>query len=158
MSVFKRITYKDQEYSFKCSAGTDLLFKRLFKTDLDAMYKGAVLGIDPDMDVKELMDQVTELRSGKKNDPEVIKKGLELVKNNAGFLDATARLTEFIKEFAFVTYLEAKYEPKEIMKYLNVEEFTIWLLSMDERFFKENATAFQNFYTENIHQTSEPKN
>lgn len=158
MSVYKKIIYNDKEYTFKCSAGTDILFKRLFKTDLDAVYKGAVLGIDPNIDIKELMDQARALREGDKKDPEVIRKGLELVKNNLGFLDTTARLIEFVKEFAYITYLEAKYDPKEVSKYLTVEEFTFWLMEMDEPFFRTNSGVFQSFYTENIHQNSTPKN
>jgi hypothetical protein len=33
-----------------------------------------------------------------------------------------------------------------------------WLMEIDEGFFRSNTNEFQNFYTENIHQTSEPKN
>ena len=30
MSMYKEIIYKDKKYCFKCSAGTDILFKRMF--------------------------------------------------------------------------------------------------------------------------------
>lgn len=158
MSMYKKIIYKDKEYTFKCSAGTDILFKRMFKMDLDSVYKAAVIGIDPTTDVKKLMDQVNEIRSGDPKDPERIQKGLQLVKEHSEFLDTTARLIEFVKEFAFITYLEAKYEPKEVSKYLNTDEFVCWLLEFDEGFFRTNTATFQNFYNDNIHQTSEAKN
>lgn len=158
MSMYKKIIYKDKEYTFKCSAGTDILFKRMFKVDLDSVYKAAVMGIDPNMDVSELMAQANEIKSGDPKDPKRIKKGLYLVKNHMEFLDTSAKLVEFVKEFAYITYLEAKYEPKEVSKYLNTDEYVFWLMDIDEGFFRSNTQVFQSFYSENIHQTSEPKN
>lgn len=158
MSMYKKIIYKDKEYTFKCSAGTDILFKRMFKVDLDSVYKAAVMGIDPSTDVANLMNEVNEIRNGDPKDPARIQKGLNFVKDHLEFLDTTSRLVEFVKEFAYITYLEAKYEPKEISKYLNTDEFVFWLMNIDEGFFRSNTNVFQNFYTENIHQTSEPKN
>lgn len=158
MSMYKKIIYKDKEYTFKCSAGTDILFKRMFKVDLDSVYKAAVMGIDPNMDVQNLMNEVNEIRNGDRKDPKTIQKGLDLVKNHMEFLDTTSRLIEFIKEFAYITYLEAKYEPKEISKYLNTDEYVFWLMEIDEGFFRSNTSEFQTFYTDNIHQNSEPKN
>lgn len=158
MSMYKKIIYKDKEYTFKCSAGTDILFKRMFKVDLDSVYKAAVMGIDPSTDVANLMNEVNEIRNGDPKDPARLQKGLNFVKDHMEFLDTTARLVEFVKEFAYITYLEAKYEPKEIAKYLTTDEFVFWLMEIDEGFFRSNTNEFQNFYTENIHQNSEPKN
>lgn len=158
MSMYKEIIYKDKKLTFKCSAGTDILFKRMFKTDLDLVYKAAITGIDPNLNVQELMDQVADLKNGDKTDPERLKKGLEILKNHKDFLDTSAKLVEFVKEFAFITYTEAKYEPKEVSQHLTTEEFVLWLLELDEGFFRSNTKAFQDFYNENIHQTSEIKN
>lgn len=158
MSMYKEIIYKDKKYCFKCSAGTDILFKRMFKTDLDAVYKAAVMGIDPNMNVKELMDTVSEIRSGDPKDPERITKGLNLLKDHMDFLDTTAKLIEFVKEFAFITYTEANYDPKEVGKHLTTDDYVFWLMELDEGFFRTNTAEFQNFYNDNIHQTSEPKN
>lgn len=158
MSMYKKIIYKDKEYTFKCSAGTEILFKRMFKTDLDSVYKAAVMGIDPTLNVGELMETANELRSGDKNDAKRIQKGLMFLKEHKDFLDTSAKLVEFCKEFAFITYLEAKHDPKEVGKYLNMDEYVYWLMEIDEGFFRSNTQTFQNFYNDNIHQTSEIKN
>lgn len=158
MSMYKEIIYKDKKYCFKCSAGTDILFKRMFKTDLDVVYKAAVMGIDPNMNIKELMDTVSEIKNGDPKDPERIQKGLNFMKEHMDFLDTTAKLVEFVKEFAFITYLEANNDPKEVAKHLNTEEYVMWLMELDEGFFRSNTTEFQNFYNDNIHQSSVIKN
>lgn len=158
MSMYKEIIYNDKKYTFRCSAGTDILFKRMFKVDLDSLYKAVMTGIDPNLDLNELMNTVNEIRSGDKTDPARIQKGLDLVKNHMEFLDTTAKLIEFVKQFAYVTYCEANYDVKEVGKHLNTDEFVFWLMELDEGFFRTNTAEFQNFYTENIHQTSEVKN
>lgn len=158
MSMYKEIIYNDKKYLFKCSGGTDMLFKRMFGVDLDMVYTATVNDLTVDADVPELLKTAKELRNRKDDDPEKIRGAVEFLSKNKNVLGLSSRLIEFTKEFAFITYLEANHEPKEIAKYLNSEEFVYWLMNFPASFFREHVDTFRDFYQENIHQTSKPKN
>ena len=164
MSMYKEIIYEGKTYTFKASAGTDMLYKRMFGKDLDVVYKNifdSVENVDPlkIIQLKKMVEEKKKTLSDEelKKDQEFINMGISLIKDQ-GAIELTMQMVNFVKTFAFITHLEATHEPREINKYLREEEFVAWLMEFDERFFRENVNIFRDIYQENIKQTSTLKN
>ena len=157
MGMYRTITYDGKNYNFKASAGTDLLYKRLFKVDLDVVFKNTFMGLG-DIDASQVLKEAMEVRELPNDDPEKIRKGLELISANPEIFNMRSKFVEFAKSFGFITYLEANNEPKDINKYLTVEEYTLFLMGFDGKFFSENTDVFRSLYEENMSQGSTAKN
>lgn len=163
MSMYKEIIFNDQKYSFKVSAGTEILYKRFWGQELDEAFKQMIGGIiDGDNvqiadELKTLMTTVTEIQKMNDSDPEKIRRGLEIWSKYSGLLSLKTKKVEFSKKFGYITAMEAEHEPADIDKYLTNSAFTAWLMTINEQFFQDNADAFASFYLENFNHTSTPK-
>ena len=151
--MYRTIIYNGKEYRFKASGATKILYKRLF-------------GVSPDdyfMDRAEVMnDPITRKNAEivKKNGgkgEEADKAALELMKNPE-YIKTTLSFYDFAQQYAYITYLEANFEPLKINEELTVDKFVVWLMNFDESFFRENATEFQKLYQTNIKPEAEAKN
>lgn len=163
MSMYKQIVFNDKMYTFKVSAGTEILYKRFWGQDLDAAFKSTISGIidgdgaDLAVNVNELMETIKEIQNMENTNPEKVRRGLEIWSKYSGLLEMKTKKVEFTKKFAFIAAMEAEHEPAEIDKYLTNAAFTAWLMSFDEQFFQNNADTFAAFYFENFNHTSTPK-
>lgn len=151
--MYKILIYNDKEYKFKASGATKILYKRLFGSSPDDFFMSRSETMTDPITRKN----VETVQKNKGIGPEANAAALELMKNK-DYVNSTLAYYDFAQQYAYITYLEANFEPAKINEELTVDKFVVWLMNFDESFFRENATEFQKLYQTNIKPEAEAKN
>ena len=154
--MYMTITEGNQEYKFKASAVTNILYKRMFGSDPTQIFQARAKKLnDPKM--KADLQKVIEISSLPEDDPKRLEVASEVAENTQIF-ELAQSLSDFSKQYGYITFVKANNDPKDVNKKLNVEDYTVWLMQFDDGFFKVHSSKFKDLYDKNGRASSVPKN
>lgn len=142
--MFKKIEINGREESFKCSAATTILYKRLFGKSLqNEMVKMGSYSKNA-LTLKEDLARLSERYGLKSDDPDSENKidpeaknayQEELINILSEQTDAIMKISEMTSELApqmaYIMWLEANKPQRELFKELNEESYINWLSNFD---------------------------
>lgn len=142
--MFKKIEINGKEESFKCSAATTILYKRLFGKSLqNEMVKMGTISKNA-LTLKEDLARLSEKYGLKNDDPDSeniispeVKNAYqeELVTILSEQTDSIMKISEMTSELApqmaYIMWLEANKPQRELFKELNEESYINWLSNFD---------------------------
>ena len=132
--MYKTIEIEGKNVDFKCTAGTQFNYKRLFgKSLMDEFVKRTKLL----REMEKAQKKAEELKE--KNDTDAY---IDFLADDTSAQDLIAFTTELIPQLAFVMYLEANYETREVYRNLNQEAFYEWLCNYDANTLLAHAGDF----------------
>lgn len=144
--MIKKIELGGKEIEFKASAVTSILYKRTFKQDLTSEFSNYVKKYKV---VKSLQEDILNKDENEK---------IDVISHNAEILELSNSAQELFPQLAYIMYLEANVEQREIFKKLNEEDFIFWLSQFETADFQSHFSDFMNMWNENAHTSVKPKN
>ena len=144
--MIRAIEIGGKEIEFKASAVTSILYKRAFKKDLTSEFSEYVKKYRL---VKALKDDIENKDENEK---------IDVLSKNAEILELSNAAQELFPQLAYIMYLEANVEQREIFKKLSEEEFIFWLSQFETADFQNHYSDFMEMWNSNAHTSVKPKN
>lgn len=150
----------DKEYKFRASGATKILYKRLFGEDPDKFWMIFQDQLKENM-TPEDQNRILEVAKLDEKDPKRIAVttavSMEML-NRPEMADNTLSLFEFAKQYAYIAFVEANNDPKDVGKILSIENYILFLMQFDESFFREHFAEIKEMFESNSKVTSKRKN
>lgn len=145
----KTIIIGDREIEFKASAATPILYKRAFKQDLTQELASYAKNYK---EAKRLQDKLNDeaLESPEER--------LAAVTSSPEFMTMTASASELFPKLAYIMYLEANEEQRNIFGKLSEEHFIMWLSGFEPQDLQSHYSEFMQIWNGNMKSTSKQKN
>lgn len=151
----KTIVLNDTEMTFKSSAATNILYKRAFKEDVLVKIAAYTKNLK---ELKSIQEKVKAVREDTtKSKEEILATMQELMQSDA-FTASTAFTSETLPRLAFIMYLEANTDPKDIFSKLTEEDYLSWLLTIEQNDLLSVTGQIMEIWQAGTKTTSLPKN
>jgi len=121
--MIKTIEISGKTLDFKCSAATQFSYKRLFgKSLMDEFIKRTRLM----KDLQKAQKRIELLQAN--NEQEAL---IDFLADDTTAQDLIGFMTEFIPQFAYITWLEGNHTQQEVFRGLTEEAFLNWISEFD---------------------------
>lgn len=148
----KYITLGGKDIEFKASAVTSILYKRTFGQDLTTIFSEYVKNYK---EVKKINEQYA-IEDG--DSDEVIAEKRAAISSDPIILQFSMMSMELFPKIAYIMYLEANVEQRELFRKLNEDDFIMWLGQFEKNEIQEHTVDFMNLWNGNAKTSVKPKN
>lgn len=149
--MIKTILLGEKEEKFKASAATSILFRRLFKEDIQAILADYSKNTKEIRKLQEDLAAVREL-------PDSDEKSAKLEEITAKFMPLNDFVADFFPKFAYITWLEANHAAADLFKKLTEQDYFEWLMKYEAKDFTMIVGELLNLWTENSRTAVKSKN
>lgn len=150
MNMTIEIGGKDME--FRASAATSILFKKTFGKDLMSEFSSYVKHYK---EVKQLKD---DCNINDDDTDEVKAQKATVLVDNPIISELSIMAMDLFPKLAYIMWLEANEEQRELFKKLNENDFILWLGQLDSNDIKEHLHDFMSLWNGNSKTTVKLKN
>ena len=148
----RKIEIGGKEIEFIASAATPILFKRTFGKDLTSEFSQYIKNYK---DVKKLREDLTILD----DDPDDVRdKKIEELTNNPIITQLSMMALDLFPKLAYIMYLEANVEQRELFRKLSEDDFIMWLMNYDSNDIQNHIPDFMGLWAENSRTSVKQKN
>ena len=150
--MYKKINIDGKSVDFKCSAATNILYKRLFGKSLSTEIASmATLSSS----AYKMIEKLNKLQENKEENNEKI---LDLLAENTSIVDLTDRTEKIGPQMAYIMWLEANKPQRELFQSLTEEAYILWLTSFEKGDMSNVYTELMNLWTDTNKTNSNLKN
>lgn len=150
--MYKKINIDGNSVDFKCSAATNILYKRLFGKSLSTEIASmATLSSS----AYKMIEELNKLQENKEENNEKI---LDLLAENTSIVDLTDRTEKIGPQMAYIMWLEANKPQRELFQRLTEEAYILWLTSFEKGDMNNVYTELMNLWTDTNKTNSNLKN
>lgn len=148
----RKIEIGGKEIEFIASAATPILFKRTFGKDLTSEFSQYIKNYK---DVKKLREDLTI----SDDDPDDVRdKKIEELTNNPIITQLSMMALDLFPKLAYIMYLEANVEQRELFRKLSEDDFIMWLMNYDSNDIQNHIPDFMGLWAENSRTSVKQKN
>lgn len=148
----KKIEIGGKEIEFVASAATPILFKRTFGKDLTSEFSQYIKNYK---DVKKLREDLTI----SDDDPDDVRdKKIEELTNNPIITQLSMMALDLFPKLAYIMFLEANVEQRELFRKLSEDDFIMWLMNYDSNDIQNHIPDFMGLWAENSRTSVKQKN
>lgn len=148
----RKIEIGGKEIEFIASAATPILFKRTFGKDLTSEFSQYIKNYK---EVKKLREDLTI----SDDDPDDVRdKKIEELTNNPIITQLSMMALDLFPKLAYIMYLEANVEQRELFRKLSEDDFIMWLMNYDSNDIQNHIPDFMGLWAENSRTSVKQKN
>lgn len=151
----KVITLNEKEMKFKSSAATNILYKKAFKDDVLVKITAYTKNLK---ELKNIQARVAELKEDTTKSKEEIASEMTALVQSDVMNELTAFSSEILPRLAYIMYLEANAEQRNIFQKLNEEAYLGWLMEMNQEDLTSITGEIMSIWLAGAKNTSKPKN
>lgn len=151
----KVITLNEKEMKFKSSAATNILYKKAFKDDVLVKITAYTKNLK---ELKNIQARVAELKEDTTKSKEEIASEMTALVQSDVMNELTAFSSEILPRLAYIMYLEANAEQRNIFQKLNEEAYLGWLMEMNQEDLTSITGEIMSIWLAGAKNTSKQKN
>lgn len=148
----RKIEIGGKEIEFIASAATPILFKRTFGKDLTAEFSQYIQNYK---EVKKLREDMT---ISEDDSDDVKDKKIEELTNNPIISQLSMMAMDLFPKLAYIMYLEANVEQRELFRKLSEDDFVMWLMNFDSADLQNHISDFMSLWSGNSRTSVKQKN
>lgn len=148
----KTIEIGGKEIEFKASAATSILFKRTFGKDLTSEFSEYIKHYK---EVKKLREELT---ISDEDSDEVRDEKIANLTNSPLISQLSVMALDLFPKLAYIMYLEANVEQRELFRKLTEDDFIMWLSQYDSNDIQNHLGDFMSLWSGNSRTSVKPKN
>lgn len=149
--MIKTIVFGEKEEKFKASAATSILYKRLFKEEVQERLT------EYSKNTKEIRKLQAELLAVRAlEDSEEKQEKMQDISTK--LLPLNSFVEDFVPKFAYITWLEANCTNGEVFTKLTEADFFAWLMEHESKDFTTISKDLLELWTENAKPSVKAKN